>query len=127
MPIVRPLFLVDPGAKAAWDNWWTYLYGPDLVVSHIWEIGKRDAQVYLPSGSKWRDVWNPEKIYDGGQTITAHVELHQMPLYVRVGSHLDLGDLNKEWQDSVEAAHNRPDLKALDAGVKQWFDKHSQH
>lgn len=123
MPIVRPLFLVDPGAKAAWDNWWTYLYGPDLVVSHIWEIGKRDVQVYLPSGSKWRDAWNPEKVYDGGQTISAHVELHQMPLYIRVGSHLDLGDLNKEWQESVESAHNRPDLKALDAGVKQWFDK----
>ncbi|HEX7895034.1 MAG TPA: hypothetical protein VF447_12640, partial [Terriglobales bacterium] len=79
--------------------------------------------VYLPSGSKWQDAWNPEKIYDGGQTISAHVELHQMPLYIRVGSHLDLGDLNKEWQESVESAHNRPDLKALDAGVKQWFDK----
>jgi len=42
---------------------------------------------------------------------------------VRVGSNLELGDLNREWNDSVEAAHNRPDLKSLDAGVKDWFDK----
>lgn len=122
MPIVRPLFLVEPGAKAAWDNWWTYMYGPDLLVSHIWEKNSRAQQVYLPSGSKWRDAWT-QKIYDGGQTITAHADLYQIPLYVRVGSNLDLGDLNQEWRDSVATAKHRPDLKALDAGVKAWFEK----
>jgi hypothetical protein len=35
MPIVRPLFLVEPKAPAAWSNWWTYLYGPDLLVSPV--------------------------------------------------------------------------------------------
>jgi alpha-glucosidase (family GH31 glycosyl hydrolase) len=123
MPIVRPLFLVDPAAKDSWQNWWTYLYGPDLVISHIWQIGQHDVEVYLPSGAKWRDAWNPEKVYDGGQTITAHTEMYQMPIYVRVGSGLDLGDLNREWSESVAAAHNRPDIKALDAGVKDWFNQ----
>ena len=70
MPIVRPLFLVEPGAAAAWSNWWTFQYGPDLLVSPIWEKGKREQQVYLPTGTKWRDAWQSDKVYDGGQTIT---------------------------------------------------------
>ncbi|HJT70707.1 MAG TPA: TIM-barrel domain-containing protein [Terriglobales bacterium] len=125
-PIVSPLFLVEPTAKDSWINWWTYMYGPDLVVSHIWKDGDRSVQVYLPSGSKWRDAWAPEKVYDGGQTIIASAEPHQIPLYVRVGSNLELGDLNQEWRDSVEAAHNKPDLKTLDAGVKSWFEKQNK-
>ena len=51
MPIVRPLFQADPNAAAAWLNWWTYLYGPDIVVSPIWQKNQRTQQVYLPSGS----------------------------------------------------------------------------
>jgi alpha-D-xyloside xylohydrolase len=126
MPIVRPLFLVDPQAPEAWTNWWTYLYGPDLLVSPIWQKDQRTQQVYLPTGSKWRDAWSPEKVYDGGQTVTVHAELYQMPLFIRVGSHVEVGDLNREWRESVDAAHNKPDLKALDAGVKQWFDNQPQ-
>ena len=69
LPIVRPLFLVEPSAPAAWSNWWTYLYGPDILVSPVWQRNQRTQEVYLPSGEKWRDAWNPEKIYNGGQTI----------------------------------------------------------
>jgi Alpha-glucosidases, family 31 of glycosyl hydrolases len=67
MPIVRPLFLVDPTAPAAWTNWWTYQYGRDLLVSPIWEKGKRTQEVYFPAGSNWRDAWNPTKVYRGGR------------------------------------------------------------
>ncbi len=124
MPIVRPLFLVDPQTPAAWSNWWTYLYGPDILVSPIWQKNQRTQEVYLPSGSQWRDAWHPEKIYPGGQTISVHAELHQMPVFVRVGAKLDLGDLNQEWTDAMAAANTRPDLKPLDAEVKAWFEKH---
>jgi alpha-glucosidase (family GH31 glycosyl hydrolase) len=123
MPIVRPLFLAEPKAAAAWTNWWTYLYGPDIVVSPIWEKGQRTQAVYLPSGSQWRDAWNPDKVYDGGRTITVRAELHQMPIFVRMGSKVELGDLNQEWTDAVAAANTRPDLKTLDAEVKAWFEK----
>jgi alpha-glucosidase (family GH31 glycosyl hydrolase) len=123
MPIVRPLFLVDPAARAAWSNWWTYQYGGDLLVSPIWEKGKRTQQVYLPSRASWRDAWNPTKTYRGGQTITVNADVHQLPIFVRVGSTVDLGDLNKEWKESVEIAGKKPDLKALDTELKTWWDK----
>jgi hypothetical protein len=46
-----------------------------------------------------------------------------MPVFVRVGSNVELGDLNQEWTDAVAAANTRPDLKPLDAEVKAWFGK----
>lgn len=122
-PSVRPLFMADPKAAAAWSNWWTYLYGPDLLVSPIWEKGKRQQSVYLPSGSKWRDAWRPGQVYRGGQTITVDAELHQIPLFVREGSKLDLGDLNREWSEASAIAQRKPDLKALDQSLRHWFDR----
>jgi alpha-glucosidase (family GH31 glycosyl hydrolase) len=123
MPIVRPLFLVDPQAREAWTNWQTYLYGPDLLVSPIWEKGKRTQEVYLPAGREWRDAWHPERVYKGGQTLTVHAELHQIPLFVRVGSPVALGDLNQEYRASLAIAQKKPDLKALDAEVTRQFEK----
>jgi len=122
MPIVRPLFLVDPAAPAAWSNWWTYLYGSDLLVSPVWEKGKRTQEVYLPAGSRWRDAWRPNQTYQGGRTITVVAEPHQLPLLIRVGAKVDVGDLNKEWEESLAIARQKPDLKALDAELKAWWD-----
>lgn len=123
MPIVRPLFLVDSKSPEAWTNWWTYLYGRDILVSPLWEKGKRTQQVYLPSGNKWRDAWNPQRVYRGGRTITVKAELHQLPLFIRVGSSVKLGDLNQEWNESRAIAASKPDLKTLDAELKAWWDR----
>ena len=122
LPIVRPLFLSEPNAPAAWTNWWTYTYGPDILLSPIWQKNQRAQEVYLPTGQQWRDAWTG-KIYDGGQVIQVAAELHQLPLFVRVGAKVDLGDLQKEWTDAVAAANTRPDLKALDGEVREWFEK----
>ncbi len=124
LPIVRPLFLAEPGAAAAWTNWWTYRYGPDILVSPIWRKGQRTQEVWLPAGERWRDAWHPEKIFDGGQTITVAAELEQLPIFVRVGAKIDLGDLGQEWKVAQAAAATRPDLKALDATVRDWFEHH---
>jgi len=125
LPIIRPLFLVDPKAPQAWTNWWTYLYGRDILVSPLWEKGRRTQEVYLPSGDKWRDAWIPERVYQGGQTITVRAELHQVPLFIRAGSGVKLGDLNVEWNESRAVAERKPDLKALDEELKLWFAKRS--
>jgi alpha-D-xyloside xylohydrolase len=123
MPIVRPLFFVDPQAPAAWDNWWTYLYGRDLLVSPVWAKGQQTQQVYLPAGEKWQDAWNLETIHDGGQTITVDAPAHKIPIYIRVGSNLELGDLNKEWTESLAIASNPPNLAPMDVEVRAWFEK----
>ena len=59
----------------------------------------------------------------GGQTIAVHADLHQIPLFIRVGSKIKLGDLNQEYEESRAIAQKKPGLKALDAEVKTWFEK----
>jgi alpha-D-xyloside xylohydrolase len=99
------------------------MYGPDVVVSPVWEKGVRKQQVYLPAGSRWRDAWKPDDTYKGGQVVTVDAATHQLPIFVRVGSPLFLGDLNHEWQESQEIARKKPDLKMLEASVNTWFAK----
>ena len=123
MPIVRPMFIVDPSHPEAWANWWTYMYGPDVVVSPIWQKGVRKQQVYLPAKSRWRDAWRPDVTYKGGQVVTVDAAAHQIPLFVRVGSPLFLGDLNHEWQESQAIARTKPNLKTLENSVNAWFAK----
>ena len=124
MPIVRPLCLVEPSVPVAWSNWWTYLYGPDILVSPVWQKNQLTQEVYLPAGDKWRNAWQPDKICDGGQTIAVNSEPYQLPIFIRAGSKIDLGDLNREWREAQAAAATRPDLKALDAGVREWFERY---
>jgi alpha-D-xyloside xylohydrolase len=124
MPIVRPLFLADPDAPQAWSQWWTYLYGPDLVVSPVWQKGRRSQEVYLPAGATWRDAWRARE-YPGGQTVVVPAEPHQIPIFVRVGSTIDLGDLSREWDDARRIASGRPDLKTLEAEVIRWFESNA--
>jgi alpha-glucosidase (family GH31 glycosyl hydrolase) len=120
-PIVRPLFIADPKSPAAWSHWQTYLYGPDLLVAPIWEKGKRSQEVYFPSGSRWQDAWHPENIYRGGQTAEVPAELHQIPLFIRVGSKIKVGNLNLEYKEALVAAQQRPDLAQLDVELKSKF------
>jgi alpha-glucosidase (family GH31 glycosyl hydrolase) len=61
------------------------------------------------------------KVYRGGRTITVTAEPHQLPLFIRVGSSVQVGNLNKEWQESVDI-RRKPDLKTLDAELKAWWD-----
>lgn len=112
MPIARPLFLAYPDQKDAWSDWPTYLYGPDILVSAIWEKGKAQHECYLPTGSEWIDAWD-KKVYPGGLKITLQTPLYKIPLFIRKGSAVDLGDLNALYQESLAVAQNRPDMNAL--------------
>lgn len=115
MPIARPLFLVYPKQKEAWQDWQTFLYGSDILVSAIWRKGTTEHTLYLPKGEEWRDAWHPEKIYQGGQKITVHASLYQIPLFIRVTSKVDLGDLNALYAQSLKLARKKPDLSKLES------------
>ena len=74
-------------------------------------------------GNRLPAALNPDKTYAGGQTISVSAETHQLPLFIRVGSSVKLGNLNQLWLESVEIARKKPDLRTLEASVKSWFEK----
>jgi alpha-glucosidase (family GH31 glycosyl hydrolase) len=115
MPVMRSLFLTYPDQKQAWDNWQTYLYGPDILVCAVWQDDDVVTQeVYLPAGEQWVDAWDAGKVLDGGQTINVDCPIHKIPIYIRKSSNLKLGDLNKLWTESVEAVKNKPAMTELE-------------
>jgi len=118
MPIVRPMFLVHPEQPEAWRDWQTYYYGPDILVSAIWRRGARRHSLYLPAGERWVDGWDGT-VYEGGTTITVEAPLHRLPIFLREGARLDLGDLDAEYGEALTAVAVRPDLAALQATVRQ--------
>jgi len=116
VPIVRPLFLVYPEQVQAWEDWQTYLYGPDILVSAIWEKGTEKHSLYLPASEKWVNAWNTNKVYDGGQKITVDTPFYKIPIFIRKGADvIDVfGDLEKLYKESLAIAKNKPDLKKLE-------------
>ena len=63
----------------------------------------KTATKYLPKGAIWYDFWT-NKMYKGGQTVTLTTTLNRVPMFVRAGSILPLGQEmqyvgEKSWDD----------------------------
>lgn len=115
MPVMRPLFLAYPDQKQAWDNWQTYLYGPDILVCPAWQDDDVVTQkVYLPAGEQWIDAWDTANVLDGGQTVAVQCPVYKIPIYIRKGSDVKLGDLNALWAESVNVVKNKPTMAELE-------------
>jgi alpha-D-xyloside xylohydrolase len=70
-----------------------YMFGPAFLVNPVTSTAT-SRSVYLPSGSTWYDFWTGKK-YSGGQTITASAPIETMPLYVKAGSIIPMGNFHQ--------------------------------
>jgi alpha-glucosidase (family GH31 glycosyl hydrolase) len=84
LPIIRPLFLTDPGDARGWAIADAYGYGPSLWVAPVLEAGARELEVDLPRGD-WIDMWTGARCAGGG-TVVAAAPLERTPVWVRRGS-----------------------------------------
>lgn len=113
MPIGRPLFMVCPEKKEARQDWQTYMYGDDILVSAVWQKGQRRQKLYLPDGEMWVDAWDKSRVYQGGQSITVDTPVHKIPIFIRQGAKIDLGNLNMLYEESLKITSQKPDLDKL--------------
>jgi alpha-glucosidase len=111
LPIMKPLFLEYPGEPEAYQrhNHTTYLWGDDILVAPVTREGERLRKVYLPEGS-WHDFWE-NKVYAGGQYIYVDAPLEKLPLFMRGGAVIAMGDVQQyvgEKPDSLIMLHVYP-------------------
>lgn len=111
MPIIRPLSMIYPNDSKAATRWDEYQYGDDILVGIIWQNDQRSFDMYLPEGS-WKDAWTGKE-YDGDQTVSIDCPLPKIPIFVKNGSDIDLGDLNQLYQESLDIARKVPDMGDL--------------
>ena len=82
MPVMRPLFLDFPEDTAAWKIENQYLFGPDILVVPITQLGSVSIRVYLPEGADWTYV-PLQKTYDGGQWIEVDTPMDYIPVFTK--------------------------------------------
>ena len=85
-PLVRGLFYEFPGEEAVADIADEYLFGPDILVAPVTELGARSREVYLPGGeaTTWTNL-HDGAVYAGGQTVTVEAPLDVVPAFARNG------------------------------------------
>ncbi len=103
-PMLRAVALDFPADDKTHNLTDEFLFGPALLVCPVttpmyYEQNSqpimdapKSREVYLPSGAGWFDFWT-DKIFDGGQTITATASLKTLPLFVRAGSILPMTEV----------------------------------
>ena len=86
-PLARGLFYEFPEDEAAADVADEYLFGPDLLVAPVTELGARSREVYLPGNESttWTNLHDGAE-YAGGQTVTVDAPLDVLPLFARNGA-----------------------------------------
>jgi alpha-D-xyloside xylohydrolase len=89
IPTMRPLFVDFPTDTNCWSIDDEFLFGPDLLVAPVLELGARARAVYLPAGARWTDAASGE-IHPGGRTAQVRAPLNSIPVFVRDGA--DVGE-----------------------------------
>ncbi len=90
-PYMRGLFLDFPQDPKAADIPDEYMFGPAFLVAPVTEQGAVSRMVYLPDGTDWYNYWTNERVH-GGQSIQVSAPIDTIPLFVRAGSILPLGE-----------------------------------
>ncbi|WP_304452268.1 glycoside hydrolase family 31 protein [Nocardiopsis sp. YSL2] len=85
LPPMRPLFVDFPDDPRAWEAEDAFLFGPDVLVAPVTELGARSRRVYLPEGSTWVDPWSGA-VHAGGAEIMLDAPLERVPVLVRGGA-----------------------------------------
>jgi alpha-D-xyloside xylohydrolase len=104
-PFMRGLFMDFGGDPKVADIRDEYMFGPALLVAPVTEQGMTTRDVYLPAGTDWYNFWTNERVH-GGQTITVAAPIDVIPLFVRAGSVLPLGE-------PVESTNERQRIATL--------------
>jgi alpha-glucosidase (family GH31 glycosyl hydrolase) len=118
VPLMRHLTLAYPTSPAAWGDGpaaggarFEFLFGPDLLVAPVVDLGATSRPVWLPPG-QWVDLWDMlvfdeatgelradpagHTVLDGDKVIDVDAPLDRIPVFVRAGACLPLlpGDVD---------------------------------
>jgi alpha-D-xyloside xylohydrolase len=90
-PYMRALFMDFPNDPQVTDLRDEFMFGPAFLVGPVTEQGATSRMVYLPAGVDWYNFWTNQRVR-GGQTLKVDAPIDTLPLFVRAGSILPLGE-----------------------------------
>lgn len=90
--IMRPLVMDFPKDKNVENIGEQYMFGPSYLVAPVYEYGARTRDMYFPACEGWYDAYDYEFVA-GGQWKKVDAPYERMPLYVRAGSIVPMGEV----------------------------------
>jgi alpha-D-xyloside xylohydrolase len=90
-PYMRALFMDFPHDPKVADLRDEYMFGPAFLIAPVTEQGATSRAVYLPAGADWYNYWTSQRLH-GGQAVQVDAPIDTLPIFVRAGSILPLGD-----------------------------------
>lgn len=105
-PYMRALFMDFPGDPKVADLRDEYMFGPAFLVAPVTDQGQTSRDVYLPAGADWYNFWTNDRLH-GGQTVKVDAPIDTLPLFVRAGSIVPLGEPIESTRDVQKIAKVR--------------------
>lgn len=93
IPFMRPMWFSFADDEKASTCQSQYMFGDSMLVNPVTEKGVIDWTTYLPEGN-WYDFFTNE-IIEGGRDITVPVELKDIPVYIKAGTILPMGEVKQ--------------------------------
>ncbi len=123
-PLMYPLFYIEDRNKQllTYDN--AYMWGNAFLVSPVKAAGVKKQEVYLPKGNGWTDFYT-NKVFNGGQTISADVGINHIPVYVKGGTFIPMltkAKQTKEYSLKNFEMHFYADQKVRTTSYKLYND-----
>lgn len=88
---MRPMFFDFPEDAVCWETEDQYMFGRDILVAPVMEMGQRERSLYLPAGLSWVEA-RTGRVYAGGQRITVEAPLEVLPIFVKEGRDIQIFD-----------------------------------
>lgn len=89
--LMRPLVMDFADDATALKHDTEFMFGSSILVAPVTMPRVSTWEVYLPKGCDWCDFWT-NKVYKGGQTVNVSVTLDHIPVFVKCGSIIPMGD-----------------------------------
>lgn len=100
--IMRPMVMDFGYDKKVNDLGDQYMFGPSLLVAPVYEYRATSREVYLPKNTAWYDFYKG-KYTVGGQVVRADAPYERMPLFVKAGSIIPVGE-------EIQYTSEKPDM-----------------
>lgn len=120
---MRPLVFDFPKDATALEQQNEYMFGASILVNPVTAKGVDSWKTYLPdNASGWYDFWSGEK-YAGKQWLDVAVDIEKIPLFVKAGTILPMGEVRQHVAEKREAPVTFTVYPGADASFRLYEDE----
>ena len=91
--LMKPLASCYPKDTTTYDMWDEYIFANSFLIAPIFSK-ENSRDIYLPEGT-WIDYYDQAQTFKGPTTITRHVPMDQIPVFIQSGSMYMTGNIHQ--------------------------------